>query len=60
MIIDGWWVDGFGCLHDHEVAGLGTGVTVVVGANEAGKSTLLGFLRAVLFGFADRRTGEKL
>jgi uncharacterized protein YhaN len=59
MRIDGWRVDGFGCLKDYEVGDLGPGVTVVFGENEAGKSTLLGFLRAILFGFPDRRTNER-
>jgi uncharacterized protein YhaN len=59
MRIDGWRVDGFGSLKDYEVDSLEPGVTVVYGENEAGKSTLLGFLRAILFGFPDRRTSER-
>ncbi len=51
----GWRVDGFGVLADHRVEGLPAGLTVVAGPNEAGKSTLLEFLRGVLFGFPDRR-----
>jgi len=49
--IDGWYVDGFGVLHDVRQEGLGPGVTVLLGENEAGKSTLLAFVRAILFGF---------
>jgi len=49
--IDGWYVDGFGVLHDLRQEGLGPGVTVLLGENEAGKSTLLAFVRAILFGF---------
>lgn len=51
MRIEGWSVDAFGHLHDDELQGLGSGVNVVVGPNEAGKTTLLHFLRWVLFGF---------
>ena len=32
------------------------GLHIVFGQNEAGKSTLLGFLRGVLFGFPSRRS----
>jgi len=49
--IDGWRVDGFGILNDFRQEGLEPGVTVFLGENEAGKSTLLAFVRAVLFGF---------
>jgi uncharacterized protein YhaN len=60
MRIEGWHIEGFGALHDVETSGLPDGVTVFLGQNEAGKSTLLAFLRAVLFGFPDRRTRENL
>lgn len=59
MRIDGWRVDGFGCLKDYRVDDVESGVTVVLGQNEAGKSTLLGFLRAILFGFPKRTTNER-
>ncbi len=52
MILRGWRIEGFGRFHDVEVQGLGPGLTVIEGPNEAGKSTLLGFLRFMLFGFA--------
>ena len=50
MRIDGFHVGGFGLLNDLEVEGLPPGVTVVVGPNEAGKSTLHTFLVRTLFG----------
>jgi len=53
--IEGWRVDGYGILADHAVDGLPPGLTVVHGPNEAGKSTLLDFVRGVLFGYPDRR-----
>ena len=44
-------VEGFGHFRDHAVGPLNTNITVLHGPNEAGKSTLLAFIRAVLFGF---------
>lgn len=51
MRIEGWSVDAFGHLTGTEMTGLQPGLNVVVGPNEAGKTTLLHFLRWVLFGF---------
>lgn len=49
-------VEGFGALRDrtHRLEGR---VTVLYGPNEAGKSTLLHLIRAVLFGFPPRGAG---
>lgn len=55
MRISGWRVDGYGVLADHRIEGLPPGLSIVHGPNEAGKSTLLDFVRGVLFGFPDRR-----
>jgi uncharacterized protein YhaN len=55
MRIGGWHIEGFGIFNDFEVS-LSEGLTVFLGPNEAGKSTLLGFLRAALFGFPSRRS----
>lgn len=55
MRIAGWRIDGFGIFSDAEVDELPSGLTLVTGPNEAGKSTLLAFLRGVLFGFPDGR-----
>lgn len=43
-------VDGFGLLTGYRLA-LEPGLTLVQGENEAGKSSLLAFVRAILFGF---------
>jgi uncharacterized protein YhaN len=51
----GWHAEGFGILADYTVSDLPTGLTLVHGANEAGKSTLLAFLRGVLFGYPSGR-----
>ena len=56
MRIEGWQIEGFGVFRDFEVRSLSPGMTVFLGPNEAGKSTLLGFLRGVLFGFPSRRS----
>lgn len=49
-------VDGFGTLADLEIADLSPTLSVVAGPNETGKSTLLDFVKAILFGFPDRRS----
>ena len=55
MRLRGWHVEGFGILADYAVSDLPSGLTLVHGANEAGKSTLLAFLRGVLFGYPSGR-----
>jgi len=59
MRITGWHVGGFGLLADQTVQDLPAGLTVVHGPNEAGKSTMLAFIRGVLFGFPDGRSSER-
>ena len=44
-------IDGFGIFCDEALPDLAEGLTLFHGANEAGKSTLLGFLRAIPYGF---------
>ena len=44
-------LDGFGHFHQQSIGPMSQPVTVFHGPNEAGKSTLLAFIRAVLFGF---------
>ncbi len=58
MKLEGWFVEAFGQFQRYEVRGLTGGLTVIAGPNESGKSTLLAFLRGVLFGFPDRRSRE--
>ena len=48
-------IEGFGHFHDQVVGPLNSNVTVLYGPNEAGKSTLLAFIRTMLFGFPARR-----
>ena len=51
-------VEQFGPLHDTRMSDLPDGLTVVLGRNEAGKSTLLDFFRAMLTGFPARPQGR--
>lgn len=50
-------VEGFGLLRERTLQLEGP-LTVLYGRNEAGKSTLMGFIRAVLFGFPARGAGS--
>ena len=45
------YLDGFGHFHQQAIGPTSGAVTVLYGPNEAGKSTLLAFIRAILFGF---------
>jgi uncharacterized protein YhaN len=51
MKIRAFHIDGFGIYHAQGVSGLDPRLAVFLGENEAGKSTLLAFIRAILFGF---------
>lgn len=51
-------LDGFGRFHQQAIGPLHAPVTVIYGPNEAGKSTLLAFVRAVLFGFPQWKRRE--
>ena len=48
------YLDGFGHFHQRNIGPVSGPVTVFYGPNEAGKSTLLAFIRAILFGFPGR------
>ena len=49
----------FGALEDIDLGDLGDGLTVVVGPNESGKTTLTALVRHVLYGFPPRSASEK-
>lgn len=51
-------IDGFGEINDRRVD-LDAPVIVIYGPNEAGKSTLFGFLRTMLYGFTRRTSPER-
>ena len=50
------YINGFGIFHNHHIKNLTSGLTILVGPNEAGKSTILSFQKRILFGFPDRRS----
>jgi uncharacterized protein YhaN len=54
MKIESLHIDGFGVWNDRTWAPLAPGLNVIHGPNEAGKSTLMAFIRSILFGL-DRR-----
>jgi len=59
MYIRGLHIDGFGIFHDVGIDDVPHGLTVFVGDNESGKSTLMEFLRSVLFGNPSGRKSNK-
>jgi len=54
MILKEIHIDGFGIFNNFHLRDLETGISVLTGENEAGKSTLLKFLRYTLFGYPTR------
>jgi uncharacterized protein YhaN len=54
------YVDGYGMFCDFSLDDLSPAATVILGPNESGKTTLLSFIRTVLFGFLSRRGAESL
>src|SRR6266436_7912640 len=48
-------IDGFGVWQGLEIDKLSDHATVIFGPNEAGKTTLMQFVRAVLYGFTPER-----
>ena len=51
MKIEEIYIDGFGHFHNAKIESLSPHLTVITGPNEAGKSTLLEFIRRMFFGF---------
>jgi uncharacterized protein YhaN len=49
--IDRLHIDGFGVFHNKEIGGFSDGINLLYGPNEAGKSTLLDFVRFTLFDY---------
>lgn len=48
------YITGFGALRELEFPDISPGLNIIEGANEAGKTTMLEFVRALFFGFAQR------
>lgn len=55
MIIESLYVDRFGKWKGLKLKNLGTGVNLFYGPNEAGKTTLMQFLRTIFYGFSEDR-----
>jgi uncharacterized protein YhaN len=53
-------IDGFGIFHHLDIVRLSPGLNVFLGENESGKTTLLAFLRTILFGFPPGQRRENL
>ncbi len=53
-------IDGFGAWHDVQLDHLAEGLTVFYGPNEAGKTTLMEFIRSVLYGYSPERRARYL
>jgi hypothetical protein len=56
--LGGLSIDGFGALSNVTVQPFAAGMTILLGPNEAGKSTIFDFMTAVLFGFPTRRSAR--
>ena len=54
MRVEELYLEGFGHFHQRTIGPVSGPVTVFYGPNEAGKSTTLAFIRAILFGFPAR------
>jgi uncharacterized protein YhaN len=59
MKIEHIHVDGFGVWNDKDWGPLNSGLNVFYGPNETGKSTLMAFIRAMLFGFEKRGSAKR-
>src|SRR5437867_1179787 len=55
MRIADFHIDAFGRLADLSMTDVPAGLSIIVGENEAGKTTLLEFLRFILFGLPARK-----
>ena len=58
MKIKNLQVDGFGVWTELDLQALSQRVTMVFGANETGKTTLMQFIRSMLYGFSPERRGR--
>ena len=54
------YIDGFGIFTDKRITGLVPGVNIIYGKNEFGKTTLLEFVRRILFGFPTKKEKTNL
>jgi uncharacterized protein YhaN len=59
MKIENIHIDGFGVWNDKTWGPLAPGLNVFHGPNETGKSTLMGFVRSMFFGFEKRGSARR-
>src|SRR5215467_8818246 len=59
MRIDNIHIDGFGVWNDRNWGPLAAGLNIFHGPNETGKSTLMAFIRSMLFGFEKRGSAKR-
>ena len=60
MRVAAWHVEGFGIFSDYAGPELPDGLIVLTGPNEAGKSTLLAYMRGMLFGFPTKHGRQQV
>jgi uncharacterized protein YhaN len=53
-------IDGFGIFSNKSITGLTSGINIIYGKNEFGKTTLLEFVRRILFGFPTKKDKTNL
>lgn len=53
-------IDGFGVFSNKRITGLAPGINIIYGKNEFGKTTLLEFIRRILFGFPTKKEKTNL
>jgi uncharacterized protein YhaN len=53
-------IDGFGIFANKRITGLAPGINIIYGKNEFGKTTLLEFIRRILFGFPTKKEKTNL
>lgn len=58
MKLKSLYINGFGKFHDWCLGDFHPRMMIFLGSNEAGKSTIMHFIRRILFGFPDKRTNE--
>ena len=51
MRINGFYIDGFGIFNNQGIQDIPGGLVLFTGQNEGGKTTLMEFIRSILFGF---------
>ena len=58
MMIKEIYIDGFGIFCNESFSNLKSGINIIEGENEAGKSTFLNFIRYTLFGYPTRNADK--